>query len=277
MRGDLQSTDARDPAGCSDRGERFVRSVPRARRVGGRDGSRLAPRAFPGGDQGLLDQREDAQRPAGGHDRARAALPAGPPRRRRRAPRSRWGCINGSSKTSSYPNRTDGKVFFTLGPPDAGDYACSGTAVRSPSRSLVWTAGHCVYDAGVLGAGYATNWEFVPGYQAKGASPSASGRRRAWPRPGNGRAPASSTAGTRPSISAPQRSLTHGGKLLQDRVGARRIAFNQPRSQVYTAFGYPAERPPPSSTAGTCSDAGPRIAAPTAASARRRRSGSPAT
>ena len=68
--------------------------------------------------------------------------------------------------TSSYPNRTQGKVFFTLpgGPPDGGDYACSATAVRSPGRSLVWTAGHCVFDPGVLGAGYATNWEFVPGY-----------------------------------------------------------------------------------------------------------------
>jgi hypothetical protein len=148
------------------------------------------------------------------------------------------------TKTSSYPNRTEGKVFFTLGPPDAGDYACSGTAVRSPGRSLVWTAGHCVYDAGVLGGGYATNWEFVPGY-SDGRKPF-------------GEWPASRLATTRQwkgtgllggGDSAfdfgAARVARHNGRLLQSRIGARRIAFNQPRNQVYTAFGYPADRPPP--------------------------------
>jgi len=152
------------------------------------------------------------------------------------------------AKTSSYPNRTDGRVFFTLGPPAAGDYACSGTAVRSPSRSLVWTAGHCVYDPAVLGgglgAGYATNWEFVPGYN-NGRKPF-------------GEWPASHLATTRQwkgtnvldggdsAFDFGAATVTpHRGKLLQDRIGARRIAFNQPRNQVYAAFGYPADRPPP--------------------------------
>jgi hypothetical protein len=147
-------------------------------------------------------------------------------------------------KTSSYPNRTDGIVFFSLGPPNAGDYSCSGTAVRSPSRSLVWTAGHCVYDPGVLGSGFARNWEFVPGYN-DGRKPF-------------GEWPASDLATTRQwkgtSVLAGGDSAfdfgaatvaPHGGKLLQDRIGARRIAFNQPRNQVYSAFGYPAESPPP--------------------------------
>jgi hypothetical protein len=147
-------------------------------------------------------------------------------------------------KTSSYPNRTEGRVFFSLGPPNAGDYSCSGTAVRSPGHRLVWTAGHCVYDPGVLGSGFATNWEFVPGYN-EGHKPF-------------GEWPASDLATTRQwkgtsvlgggetafdfgaATVAPR-----GGKLLQDRIGGRRIAFNQGRNQVYTAFGYPAERPPP--------------------------------
>jgi hypothetical protein len=146
-------------------------------------------------------------------------------------------------KTNRYPNRTAGKVFFTLGPPDAGDYACSATAVRSPSRSLVWTAGHCVYDPGVLGAGYATNWEFVPGYN-DGRKPF-------------GEWPATHLATTRQwkgtSLLDGGDSAfdfgaatvaSHRGKRLQERIGARRIAFNQPRNQVYTAFGYPAQAPP---------------------------------
>jgi hypothetical protein len=148
-------------------------------------------------------------------------------------------------KTSSYPNRTEGKVFFTLpgGPPDGGDYECSGTAVRSPSHSLAWTAGHCVFDPGVLGAGYATNWEFVPGY---------SGGRKPF-----GEWPASTLATTAQwrgtgILSGGDSAFDLGaatiaaraGRLLQDRIGARRIAFGASRNHVYDAFGYPAERPP---------------------------------
>jgi hypothetical protein len=161
------------------------------------------------------------------------------------APRAkRSGLHQRVRKTGSYPNRTDGKVFFTLGPPNAGDYECSGTAVRSPSHSLVWTAGHCVYDPGVLGSGYATNWEFVPGYN-DGRKP-------------YGEWPASKLATTRQwhgtsSLSGGDSAFDfgaatiapRGGKLLQDRIGARRIAFNEPRNEVYTAFGYPAQPPPP--------------------------------
>jgi hypothetical protein len=147
------------------------------------------------------------------------------------------------TKTGSYPNRTDGKVFFTLPPPDGGDYECSGTAVRSPSRSLVWTAGHCVFEPGILGA-FATHWEFVPGYRA-GKKPF-------------GEWPASSLATTHQwqgvgPFSGGDSAFDFGaatvnpraGQRLEDRIGARRIAFNQPRRQVYSAYGYPAQRPPP--------------------------------
>jgi hypothetical protein len=147
-------------------------------------------------------------------------------------------------KTSSYPNRTEGKVFFTLGPPDAGNYACSGTAVRSPSRSLVWTAGHCVYDAGVLGAGYATKWEFVPGYN-DGRKPFGE-----WPASSLATTPQWKGSGLLDGGDSAfdfgaARVAPHNDRRLQSTIGARRIAFNQPRDQVYTAFGYPAERPPP--------------------------------
>ena len=155
-------------------------------------------------------------------------------------------------KTNSYPNRTNGAVFFKLpgDGPDAGDYSCSGTVVRSPSRSLVWTAGHCVFDPGTMGAGYATDWEFVPDYGA--------GRKPFTDRKPYGEWPASSLSTTQrwhgtgvlgggdlafdlgtATVSA------RAGRLLQDRIGARRIAFNQPRRKTYNAFGYPAERPPP--------------------------------
>jgi hypothetical protein len=61
---------------------------------------------------------------------------------------------------------TTGKVLFTM----AGvDYVCSGSVAQdsSGSTSLILTAGHCVYDES--GRRFATNWVFVPDYEAGGA------------------------------------------------------------------------------------------------------------
>ena len=61
---------------------------------------------------------------------------------------------------------TTGKVLFTM----AGvDYVCSGSVAQdsSGSTSLILTAGHCVYDES--GSGFATNWMFVPDYEAGGS------------------------------------------------------------------------------------------------------------
>jgi hypothetical protein len=143
--------------------------------------------------------------------------------------------------TREFPYRTHGKVFFTLG---LSDYSCSATAVRSPGRSLVWTAGHCVSDPGLAGPVFATNWEFVPGYK-EGRKPF-------------GEWPATSLAttpqwGGRGPLSGGDTDFDFGAAVvaprgsshLQEAIGARRIAFRQARDKIYSAFGYPAERPPP--------------------------------
>ncbi|RJL26590.1 trypsin-like serine peptidase [Bailinhaonella thermotolerans] len=60
------------------------------------------------------------------------------------------------------PPRTTGKVFFRF----AGDprlYWCSASSVNAPDRSLVATAGHCVYDTDTRR--WAEDWIFVPGYR----------------------------------------------------------------------------------------------------------------
>ncbi len=59
---------------------------------------------------------------------------------------------------SSKPFRTHGKVFFTLG---GLGYVCSGTSIKSDTKSLVVTAGHCTYSEA---DGYASNFMFVPAY-----------------------------------------------------------------------------------------------------------------
>ncbi|GAA1414418.1 peptidase [Glutamicibacter uratoxydans] len=124
-----------------------------------------------------------------------------------------------------------GKVFFTLG---GADYVCSGNAVVSANESTVSTAGHCVNEG--PGA-FATKWVFVPAYD-------------------NGNAPYGTFAAT--ELVAPT-EWTSGGDItydtafavvsdqsgisLTDQVGGSGVAFNQPRGEFYTAFGYPAASP----------------------------------
>ena len=147
------------------------------------------------------------------------------------------------------PTRTSGKVFFSAG---IFDYQCSGTAVRSPSRSLVFTAGHCGYLLLSPGLGNAVhNWEFVPAYD-DGRAPF--GR---WPAESLA-APRGWAGSTPPPVIGPTGEPLGGdsrfdtaaatvarrrGKPLQKVVGGRRIAFNERRAQQYEAIGYPAGAP----------------------------------
>jgi V8-like Glu-specific endopeptidase len=148
-------------------------------------------------------------------------------------PQTRASVDTGSNNTA-FPQRVHGKVFMTQG---VTDYFCSGTVVRSLGHVLVWTAGHCVHGADI-GEGFSTNFEFVPGYR-DGQKPFGE-----W------------TATTLQTTSGWQNSADfrfdlgavtlarHGhGRGIQDEVGSRGIAFNQPRNQPYSAFGYPAQSP----------------------------------
>jgi hypothetical protein len=132
---------------------------------------------------------------------------------------------------TTFPASTHGKVFFTLG---GVNYVCSGTAVNSSNRSVVWTAGHCVNEG--PGA-YATNWAFVPAYR-DGSRPFGTWTARtlvtssAWANQGD---ISYDVAGAVMN--------THGGSALTDVVGGRGIAFNYNRNQFFTSFGYPAAPP----------------------------------
>jgi V8-like Glu-specific endopeptidase len=138
--------------------------------------------------------------------------------------------------TTSFPNRTHGQVFFTL--PREGDFTCSGTVVTANSHSVVLTAGHCVHEGGA-GSGFATNWIFVPGYR-DGSRPFGE-----W-----AAARLASTAGWVEGanfsfdVGAAVVARNANGQGIQDVVGARGIAFNGPRDQLYRSFGYPAGQPP---------------------------------
>jgi V8-like Glu-specific endopeptidase len=60
--------------------------------------------------------------------------------------------------------RTNGRILGF--DPRDGEYSCSGTALDTPSRSIVLTAGHCVQERGIIGS----DLTFIPAYD-HGASP----------------------------------------------------------------------------------------------------------
>jgi V8-like Glu-specific endopeptidase len=132
---------------------------------------------------------------------------------------------------TSQPTSTNGKVFFT---DDGLNYVCSGTALLSGNKSVVWTAGHCVHDGAT---DFHTNWAFVPAY-ADGSRPYGTWTARTlltttgWANSGdfsydNGAAVVS----------------LNGGQALTDVVGGRNPSFNYARNQTYAAHGYPAAPP----------------------------------
>ena len=137
-----------------------------------------------------------------------------------------------SSSSSAFPARVHGKVFLTL---DGADYVCSGTVVSSPSHTLAWTAGHCVNGAD-FGAGFASNWMFVPGF-VDGQRPFGDWVATTllttdeW----------ANTANVRFDLGAAVLARDVQGRGIEDVVGARGIAFNQPRAQALDIFGYPAD------------------------------------
>lgn len=139
---------------------------------------------------------------------------------------------------SEEPFRAHGKVFFTVsGGSDPGNYLCSGTAIASSNRSVVWTAGHCVFDH-EFGGGFATNWLFVPAYR-DGAAPFGKWAARKLAAPERWRQDGS----LKHDLGAAVVGENGDGETLTDVVGSRQIGFNQPRDQTYEVFGYPAELP----------------------------------
>jgi hypothetical protein len=129
------------------------------------------------------------------------------------------------------PTSTHGKAFFTLG---GNDYVCSGTALLSGNKSVVWTAGHCVNEG--PGA-FATNWQFVPAYK-DGSAPLGVYVAENLFTPTAWRNAGDFSYDLGAAVVGPA-----GGTALTDRVGGRGIAFNTSRSQTYQSYGYPAAPP----------------------------------
>ncbi len=93
--------------------------------------------------------------------RVRAALSHGPlgAPRAPAGPLARVSSI-GVADSSAADDRMNGRIFAV--DPRQGPYSCSGTALATPSHSIVLTAGHCV----VENRSWGTHIVFVPAFDA---------------------------------------------------------------------------------------------------------------
>jgi V8-like Glu-specific endopeptidase len=155
--------------------------------------------------------------------------PRVPLRRFRRAPEA-----DASSSpvagVSEVGTRTNGKIIGV--DPRDGPYTCSGTAIDTPSRSIVLTAGHCVIERGSESRRIA----FVPAYE-HGRRPFGTYEVEAvyvMPEWRRGENPDYDIAALRVKPSPLG--------LLTDVVGARGVATGKSRLAAFQIFGYPAAR-----------------------------------
>lgn len=146
-----------------------------------------------------------------------------------------------------------GKVLFEM---DGSYWICSATAIEDPAdnlRSLIITAGHCVYDE--TNGEFATNWMFIPAYDLAPEPLDADGSFCAATEYGCWTAAALVVAGGYATAGGfNDQAVVHdfavvaveeGGKtgqLLDEVVSPRTAAFSEYSGGDVHAFGYPAER-----------------------------------
>ncbi|WP_344028831.1 hypothetical protein [Streptomyces luteireticuli] len=154
------------------------------------------------------------------------------------APGARAGSIPPAAPAASSPaaraglteNLTVGKVYFTK-PSDGLQYQCSASAINSPSRQMVITAGHCVHEG--KGGQWVRDWEFVPRYRS-GKRPFGTFAATAfitfngWVNDSNFNWDVGMVT-TRPL----------NGRKLVDVTGGQGLSWNYSRKQNVTIFGYP--------------------------------------
>ncbi|HMI80192.1 MAG TPA: hypothetical protein VK480_00235 [Solirubrobacterales bacterium] len=132
--------------------------------------------------------------------------------------------------------RIHGAVFVSFGLFGFG--RCSGTAVHSRNKSVVFTAAHCINSGGGRGRWFRGSWIFVPAYRY--------GQRPFGVFPANW---IDTTRQWRVSgsenydVGAAVVGRNERGELLEQAVGGAGIAWNLKANQVFDVHGYPAAPP----------------------------------
>lgn len=142
--------------------------------------------------------------------------------------------------------RENGVVFISEGP-GRGFGRCSGTSVSAPNLSMVFTAGHCVFDEGHWSA---RHWVFVPAYRY-GERPFGTfaakwlGTTPGWRKEGN----------FNYDVGVAVVGRNERGERLGAAVGSYHVAFDRSPHQLFNVYGYPVSRPFNGSSLRVCSQA----------------------
>jgi len=132
--------------------------------------------------------------------------------------------------------RIHGALFIDLG--FFGFGRCSGTAVRSPNHSVVFTAGHCIHSGSSFGRWYRSRSAFVPAYRY-GQRPFGIFPARWVDTTKRWRVSGSENF----DVGAMVVGRNEAGQTLTEAVGGAGIAWNLKPRQVFDVHGYPAEPP----------------------------------
>jgi V8-like Glu-specific endopeptidase len=155
------------------------------------------------------------------------------------------GAVEGvdTGDSTLFPNRANGTVYVEyVAEGKAEFFQCSGSVIDSPAGDVVLTAGHCVIDPET--GDQARVAIFVPGYREEETpfgvfAATSFATTPEW----------SSTAGTSDPDEAGDLAMlvlapiAKTGQSVEATVGSLGIAFEQPREQTYTQWGYPGATP----------------------------------
>jgi hypothetical protein len=131
--------------------------------------------------------------------------------------------------------RVNGAIFLSFG--IFGYARCSGTAVHSRNRSVVFTAAHCI-NSGRSDIWFTGRWVFVPafryGQRPFGVFPARwIDTTKQWRRSGS----------ENYDVGAAVVGRNGKGETLSEAVGGAGIAWNLKAQQTFDVHGYPAEEP----------------------------------
>jgi len=132
--------------------------------------------------------------------------------------------------------RIHGAIFIDLG--FFGYGRCSGTAVRSPNHSVVFTAAHCIHSGGSFGRWYRSRAAFIPAYRY-GQRPFGIFPVRWLDTTRQWRVSGSENF----DVGAMVVGKNERGQTLTEAVGGAKIAWDLKPRQDFDVHGYPAEPP----------------------------------
>jgi hypothetical protein len=138
--------------------------------------------------------------------------------------------------STSNPNKQIGKLVFDTDPsPTVTRWSwCTATVINSENRSLLLTAGHCVWDIG--NRRWYTNVWFHPGYQYGANASLGTWSARLLSTTWN----YYNTGASADDMAIVLLNRNSSGYGIVDWVGAHGIAFNQATGYYRSSFGYPA-------------------------------------